>query len=152
MSFCLIAFCFVFANLITMIFANQLGHHTQFAKLLNAKQKQILKNIQQERLTQYIIGTLIGIFISIIALLFIPMKNTTAKSCFGASILLFTQYLYYRLTPKTNGLMVQHLDKPEQVKKWTDIYFWMKNLYISGVVFGLLAYLFFVKFTLCECN
>jgi uncharacterized protein (DUF697 family) len=134
-----------------MIFANQLGHHTQFQRLLNSKQKQTLNNIRQERLTQYIIGTLLGIIISASILIFIPMKNTTAKSCFGASILLFIQYVYYRLTPKTHGLMVQHLDNPEQIQKWTDIYFWMKNLYLSGMIFGLLAYLFFVKFVICEC-
>lgn len=151
MSFCLIGFAFVFANLVTMLLANYMGYHTQFIRSLGEEQKETYFFIKNERMKHYLVGTLLGILLATVLMIFVNMKNTTAKACVGAVVLLFTQYVYYSLAPKTKGLMVQYLDNEEQKKLWVDIYHWMRMLYVSGMVFGVFAYFFFVKFALCEC-
>ena len=47
--------------------------------------------------------------------------------------------VFYKGFPKST-YMLYHLDKPEQVAAWTDIYRYMKKIWMLSFVFAIISY------------
>ena len=150
MMYCLIAFFLICASLFTMIFANYYGDHTKFTQLLNKKQLEKYNHIKTERLNIFLKASFIGFILSLLTYFTFPKLTGNTGACLLASIYLITQTIIYQLYPK-GPLMVTYLDKEEQRKVWSDIYYHMKTLNISGGLLGVAAYFFFAKY-LCGCT
>lgn len=149
MLYCLIAFALLFASLTTMIFANIYGDHTKFRSIMNQYQFEKYTEIRRKRLQIFLIASSLGLVSALLVGLIYKPKSSNVSACILASIYFVVQYLVYQLYPK-GPLMVTYLDTEEQRKVWSDIYYHMKTLYISGGVLGVGAFFFFTKY-LCEC-
>ena len=149
MMYCLIAFVLLFASLTTMIFANIYGDHTKFRSILNQLQFEKYTEIRRKRLHIFLMASSLGLVSALLTRFVYKPKSSNLSGCVLASIYFVVQYLVYQLYPK-GPLMVTYLDTEEQRKVWSDIYYHMKTLYISGGLLGVGAFFFLTKY-LCDC-
>ena len=139
--FCIIGYVLLFAS----IFMNLLKDndiHKKFMDLLDKKQKIIYKNIINERISIYISGIFLGLFIGFLFLLFYP--KTKYRTCKIISIIMITKLIYYYIYPKST-YMLKHLSNQEQVNEWTNIYISMKNLWIKSLILSFISYILIVS-------
>ena len=149
--FCLVAFLFLFASILTMAFANIYGDHTKFMELLDENQKKKYVEIKNIRKRAHLMGSVLGLILALIAFYNIQTKlSGNLRGCIFASVFFIVQYLTYNYYPK-GPLMVTYLDKEEQRKAWGDVYYHMKHMYMSGAVLGVLAFYFFGRY-MCGCG
>jgi uncharacterized protein YacL len=122
-----------------MITCEQCQPFISYRNSLSQEQLKIYQMVSKERLMLAIQGLALGIFLSFVVLLI--YKNTlnpVSNACLFTAIALFTQYLYYMLTPKLS--MLQFLDNKEQVNEWYKVYRFMQNRYHMGMLFGAIGY------------
>jgi hypothetical protein len=151
MFYCLVAFALLFASLTTMIFANVYGDHTKFRSVINQLQFEKYVQIKKTRLNIYLLASAMALVTAIFAAYLLPKKmSSNMTACALAAIYFVVQYLIYNLYPK-GPLMVTYLDTEEQRRVWSDIYYHMKTLYISGGILGVGAFFFFSKY-ICDCS
>ena len=62
--------------------------------------------------------------------------------CIIGAITLVVNYFYYILSPKSS-YMIEHLKDIEQNKAWLKIYRMMQIKYHIGLIFGIIAVMFF---------
>jgi uncharacterized protein YacL len=112
----------------------------ELTSVLNEEQLQRYKKIANERRNHMIIGYILGLALSIVAVL--STKNKVYQVCYAITITYFVSYFYYTLAPKSD-YMVIHLETEEQRRAWLAVYLKMKNNYhlsfILGIVFVALA-------------
>jgi len=111
-------------------------------KLPNNLQKRY-ENISKERmkisLYGYGIGLLISLFVIFYNIKINHMKlNNISLVCTVMAISFLTNYFYYTLSPKSDW-MLNHVNNPEQVKAWLQMYREMSFNYHSGLVLGIIA-------------
>jgi uncharacterized membrane protein len=151
MFYCLVAFVLFFASLTTMTLANIYGDHTKFRSVINQLQFEKYMEIKRTRLNIFLIASSIGLITAILTAYLLPKRmSSNMSACLLAAIYFVVQYLIYNLYPK-GPLMVTYLDTKEQREVWSDIYYHMKTLYISGGLLGVLAFFFFSKY-ICDCS
>jgi uncharacterized protein YacL len=112
--------------------------HNLLRNTLSEELDKKYEKIAKQRRNHYILGLLIGLFIS-----YIVIKNTNIKNYFTRITLFFTitlgtAIIFYMIMPKSD-YMLNHLKTPEQNKRWLDIYKTMKNRYLLGFILGILA-------------
>jgi len=137
--YCFIGFTLLFASFfISFIDTNQ-DHFYEFNDLLNEEQQHKYKEIIKERTQIYITGTMLGLFIGLYYIM--NQKNKKNISiCKYLAIVLGIQLIFYKIHPKSK-LMLHYLTTTEQVQKWAEIYTYMKNRWISAIIFGICGYL-----------
>ena len=111
-------------------------------KLPNNLQKKY-ENISKERIKISLYGYGIGLLISLFVIFYnIKIKhmklNNISLVCTVMAICFLTNYFYYILSPKTDW-MLNHINNPEQVKAWLQMYREMSFNYHSGLVLGIIA-------------
>tara|TARA_Y100001958_G_C21206831_1_gene532838 strand:- start:801 stop:1193 length:393 start_codon:yes stop_codon:yes gene_type:complete len=114
-------------------------HFYEFNDMLNEEQQNQYKKIILERTKIYIIGTMIGLLAGLYYI--IQQKNKSNISiCKYLAIVLGIQLIFYKIHPKSK-LMLHYLTTKEQVKKWAEIYTYMKTKWITSLVFGFFGFL-----------
>src|SRR5690606_24623586 len=103
---CLVAFILIGASLFTLFKCDNCGY---YRASLNRKQLLIYNDIIYERKNIAIQGLILGLIIAFIFIYFSHKTlNPFACGCSFAAIILFIQYLYYMLYPKSD-YMILHL-------------------------------------------
>ena len=126
--------------LLSSVFMMFLKDHNLFLKFMNTlnnKQKEIYKRIIQERFLLYFGGMLLGIFLGLLYLYY--SKKSDRSICIFIVIVFVTKMIFYKGYPKST-YMLYHLDNPEQVSAWTDIYRYMKKIWMLSFVFAIISY------------
>lgn len=136
-TICSVAVVFLLSS-IFMMFLKDEKLFTNFMNTLNKDQKKIYFKIIRERTMLYIGGMLLGLFLGFI---YLSMnKNTNMNICAFITIIFITQIVFYKIYPKST-YMLYHLDKQEQVSAWTDIYTYMKKIYMFSFILAIVSYI-----------
>jgi ABC-type antimicrobial peptide transport system permease subunit len=126
--------------LLSSVFMMFLKDHNLFIKFmntLNGEQKEIYHKIIRERLSLYFGGMLLGILIGLIYLFY--TKKSERSICIFIIIVFLTKMIVYKGYPKST-YMLYHLDKKEQVSAWTDIYTYMKKIWMLSFILAIISY------------
>ena len=126
--------------LLSSVFMMFLKDHNLFLKFMNTlnnDQKGIYNKIIKERLSLYFGGMLLGIFLGLLYLFY--NKKSERSICIFIVIVFITKMIVYKGYPKST-YMLYHLDKKEQVDAWTDIYTYMKKIWMLSFVFAIISY------------
>lgn len=111
-------------------------------KLPSGLQKRY-ENISEERKKISIHGYILGLVFSLL-IIFYNLKikgqklNTTSLVCTVMATCFLTNYFYYMLTPKSDW-MLNHINNPEQVKAWLQMYREMSYNYHAGLALGIIG-------------
>ena len=111
-------------------------------KLPSGLQKRY-ENISEERKKISIHGYILGLVFSLL-IIFYNLKikgqklNTTSLVCTVMATCFLTNYFYYMLTPKSDW-MLNHINNPEQVKAWLQMYREMSHNYHAGLALGIIG-------------
>jgi len=116
-----------------------------FLSILNEKQREIYKNIVNERRNIYYSGYVLGLLISLLLISFLYYNNVKLSKinmiCLIMSISFVSSYFFYILSPKKNH-MILHLTNEKQREEWLNVYRYMQYNYHMGLFLGLLANVF----------
>ena len=115
-----------------------------FSNELDQKYEKIIK----ERRNHYILGLVIGLLCSFIAVKFVNITNNFHRVSFFLAFTLGTSVVIYMILPKSD-YMLNHLKTPEENKKWLQVYNTMKFRYFGGFILGALASIPF-SYVLCK--
>ena len=101
------------------------------------------KTISEERkkisIHGYILGLVFSLFIIFYNLKFKGQRlNTISLVCTVMATCFLTNYFYYMLSPKSDW-MLNHINNPEQVKAWLQMYREMSYNYHAGLAFGIIG-------------
>jgi len=87
----------------------------------------------------YILGLIFSLFIIFYNLKIKGVKmNTFSLVCTVMATCFLTNYFYYMLSPKTDW-MLNHINSPEQVKAWLQMYREMSFNYHAGLALGIIG-------------
>ena len=136
-TICSVAVVFLLSS-IFMMFLKDEKLFTNFMNTLDEDQKKIYFKIIRERTMLYIGGMLLGLFLGVV---YLSMnKKTGMNICAFITIVFVTQIVFYKVYPKST-YMLYHLDKKEQVSSWTDIYTYMKKIYMLSFLLAIISYI-----------
>ena len=137
--YCLVGVTLLLSSFFMSFIDTKQDHFYEFNDMLNEEQQNQYKKIILERTKIYIIGTMIGLLAGLYYI--IQQKNKSNISiCKYLAIVLGIQLIFYKIHPKSK-LMLHYLTTKEQVKKWAEIYTYMKTKWITSLVFGFCGYL-----------
>lgn len=136
---CSLAFI-VLISMIFMLFI--VDKSSELTTVLNEEQLERYKKIANERRNHMIVGYILGLLLSVIAVLTVTDK--VYKVCYAITITYFVSYFYYTLVPKSDYMLI-HLETEEKRRAWLAVYLKMKNNYhlsfLLGIIFvGLAVY------------
>jgi uncharacterized protein YacL len=111
-------------------------------KLPNNLQKRY-ENISEERKKISIHGYILGLVFSLFIIFYnVNLKgqrlNPFALVCTVMATCFLTNYFYYMLSPKSDW-MLNHINNPEQVKAWLQMYREMSYNYHAGLALGIIG-------------
>ena len=137
--YCFIGISLLLSSFYISFIDTKQNNFYEFNDLLSEEQQKKYKQIILERTQIYIIGTILGLFAGLYYI--IKQKNKKKISiCKYLAIVLGIQLIFYKIHPKSK-LMLHYLTTTEQVQKWAEIYTYMKNRWISAIIFGICGYL-----------
>jgi hypothetical protein len=115
----------------------------EYKKQLPSNLQNLYKKIQSERLRINYYGYSLGLFLSLIIILYNysfkrSKLTTTSLVCLVIVVSFFTNYFYYILSPKSD-YMLNHINSPEQIKAWLTMYREMQYKYHFGMVIGIMG-------------
>ena len=101
------------------------------------------ENISEERRKISIHGYILGLIFSLFIIFYnLKLKgqrlNTFALVCTVMATCFLTNYFYYMLSPKSDW-MLNHINNPEQVKAWLQMYREMSYNYHAGLALGIIG-------------
>ena len=101
------------------------------------------KIISEERKKISIHGYILGLVFSLLIIFYnIKIKgqklNTISLVCTVMATCFLTNYFYYMLSPKSDW-MLNHINNPEQVKAWLQMYREMSYNYHAGLALGIIG-------------
>ena len=135
-TICSVAVVFLLSS-IFMMFLKDEKLFTNFMNTLNDEQKNIYFKIIKERTMLYVGGMILGL---LLGLIYLSMnKKTGLNICAFITIIFITQIVFYKVYPKST-YMLYHLDDPKQVSAWTDIYTYMKKIYMLSFFMAIISY------------
>ena len=135
-TICSVAVVFLLSS-IFMMFLKDEKLFTNFMNTLNDKQKNIYFKIIKERTMLYVGGMILGLLLGFI---YLSMnKKTGLNICAFITIIFITQIVFYKVYPKST-YMLYHLNDPKQVSAWTDIYTYMKKIYMLSFFMAIISY------------
>ena len=136
-TICSVAVVFLLSS-IFMMFLKDEKLFTNFMNTLDEDQKKVYFKIIRERIMLYIGGMLLGLLLGFI---FLSMnKKSGMNICAFITIVFVTQIVFYKIYPKST-YMLYHLNDPKQVSAWTDIYTYMKKIYMLSFVLAIISYI-----------
>lgn len=136
-TICSVAVVFLLSS-IFMMFLKDEKLFTNFMNTLDEDQKKVYFKIIRERIMLYIGGMLLGLCLGVI---YLSMnKKTGMNICAFITIVFVTQIVFYKIYPKST-YMLYHLNDPKQVSAWTDIYTYMKKIYMLSFVLAIISYI-----------
>ena len=136
-TICSVAVVFLLSS-IFMMFLKDEKLFANFMNTLNKDQKNIYFKIIRERTMLYIGGMLLGLLLGFI---FLSMnKKSGMNICAFITIVFVTQLVFYKVYPKST-YMLYHLDNKNQVSAWTDIYTYMKKIYMLSFFLAIVSYI-----------
>lgn len=115
----------------------------QYKSSLSSDLQQRYAKISEERKYIGYQGYILGLVLSL-GIIFYNLKikgskmGNTSLVCTVVATSFLTNYFYYMLSPKTDW-MLNHMDKPEEVKAWLSMYREMQYNYHMGLVLGIVA-------------
>lgn len=135
---CAFAIAFIVAA-IYMFFTSKSTADT-IEKTLDNDQKKIYEQIVKERLKIYYIGSLVGLFLAVLYVIFYYKKQTTLYLiCSFVVIFFVTQIVVYMIYPKS-WYMLDYINTNEQAKAWMQVYNKMMRNYMIGFTLGLIGF------------
>ena len=136
-TICSVAVVFLLSS-IFMMFLKDEKLFTNFMNTLDEDQKKVYFKIIREWIMLYIGGMLLGLCLGVI---YLSMnKKTGMNICAFITIVFVTQIVFYKIYPKST-YMLYHLNDPKQVSAWTDIYTYMKKIYMLSFVLAIISYI-----------
>ena len=135
-NICSIAIVILFSS-VFMMFLKDHNLFIKFMDTLNSEQKEIYHKIIRERLSLYLGGMLLGILIGLIYLFY--TKKSERSICIFIIIVFLTKMIVYKGYPKST-YMLYHLDRKDQVSAWTDIYTYMKKIWMLSFILAIISY------------
>ena len=101
------------------------------------------ENISEERRKISIHGYILGLIFSLFIIFYnLKLKgqrlNTFSLVCTVMATCFLTNYFYYMLSPKSDW-MLNHINNPEQVKAWLQMYREMSYNYHAGLALGIIG-------------
>ena len=138
-TICSVAFILLLSSFF-MMFLKDEKLFTNFMNTLNDKQKTLYNKIIKERMMIYSGGMLTGLLLGIVYLYM--NKKSAMNICAFITIVLVTQFIFYKVYPKST-YMLYHLDDPKQVSAWTDIYTYMKKIWMFSFFLAIVSYIIF---------
>ena len=109
----------------------------RYLNTLDTKQTAVFNMVHKERMTIYLTGMTIGLLLGLLVLNLV--QPGAARTCSFVVTVLGTNILYYYLHPKST-YMLNHLNTPEQVNAWLDVYRYMQYNQYFGFLLGAMAY------------
>jgi hypothetical protein len=140
---CMISAVFI----IGMIYFYNMTNKSEIVKYYKEKLPSDLQKryetISEERKKISIHGYILGLVFSLFIIFYnLNLKgkrlNTTSLVCTVMATCFLTNYFYYMLSPKSDW-MLNHINNPEQVKAWLQMYREMSYNYHAGLAFGIIG-------------
>ena len=144
---CSISFFISIMFIIAMIYSNIAAYENKTIKnykdQLPNNLKDVYDRICKERLKIYYQGYILGLFLSLIIIIYNYKVKENKLSLFSIICIVLatsfiTNYFYYTLYPKTDW-MLNNITDQSQVKIWLNMYKHMKIYYHTGLLLGLIA-------------
>ena len=111
----------------------------QYKKQLSPELQKRYKKIAKERMIISYYGYGLGLILSLFVIFYLKQKKRTfSLVCTVMATCFLTNYFYYMLSPKSDW-MLNHIDSPEQVKAWLQMYREMSYNYHMGIVLGIIG-------------
>lgn len=134
---CTLAFIVLISMLYMLLVVDK---SKELTSTLTDEQMTRYKKIANERRNHMIVGYILGLLLSIVAIL--SVKDKVLQVCYAITITYVVSYFYYTLVPKSDYMLI-HLDTEEQRRAWLKVYLKMKNNYhlsfVLGIIFVALA-------------
>ena len=142
---CALASAFLGGSIWTMT-ANK---NQKLYNMMDEKNKQAFMKIKKERMTIWLKASLLGLIFSLVYVHYIKEidenSNVFSHSCMSVLVYFTVQYLFYTFHPKSDW-MLNYIENKEQAKIWLDNYKEMKSKWHTGLVLGVIGYLFLCIF------
>lgn len=138
-NYCIIGVTLLLSSFFMSFIDTKQDHFYEFNDMLNEDQQNQYKKIILERTKIFITGTIIGLLVGLYYIMKQKNKNNISI-CTYLTIVLGIQLIFYKIHPKSK-LMLHYLTTTDQVKKWAEIYTYMKTKWITSVIFGFFGYL-----------
>lgn len=112
----------------------------QYKKQLSPDLQKRYEKITRERMIISYNGYGLGLLLSFFIIFYLKKKKirTFSLVCTIMATCFLTNYFYYMLSPKSDW-MLNHIDSPEQVKAWLQMYREMSYNYHMGIVLGIIG-------------
>lgn len=134
---CTLAFI-VLISMLYMLFV--VDKSKELTSTLTSEQMESYKKIALERRNHMIVGYVLGLLLSVVAIL--TVRDKVLQVCYAITITYVVSYFYYTLVPKSDYMLI-HLNTEEQRRGWLKVYLKMKNNYhlsfVLGIIFVALA-------------
>lgn len=138
--FCMMAYTAVITHLLLLFYQISGAHEVQEMKNgFSESQKKIYKEIQQERRIHYIYGTLVGLALAILYMVYV--KDIKHPICTFVGISTIVGQNFYLFMPKSKW-MVEYLEHPQDIFNWNKVY--KKFQYLSAYG-NFLGFIFFAS-------
>jgi uncharacterized protein YacL len=133
--------------IIGMIYFYNMTNKSEIVKYYKEKLPSDLQKryetISEERKKISIHGYILGLVFSLFIIFYnLNLKgkrlNTTSLVCTVMATCFLTNYFYYMLSPKSDW-MLNHINNPEQVKAWLQMYREMSYNYHAGLALGIIG-------------
>ena len=140
---CIISFVFIIGMIYFYNMTDKSKIVKQYKESLPFNLQKRYENIAKERMRIGLYGYGLGLVISLL-IIFYNLKikgmkmNNFALICTVMATCFLTNYFYYMLSPKSDW-MLNHINSPEQVKAWLQMYREMSYNYHMGLVLGIIA-------------
>ena len=144
---CSVSCSIFFIFIVGMIYFYNMTSHNKVVKEYRAKfppeLQTLYDKIASERMFISYYGYFLGFFLSMAIIFYnIRLKKNKLSNhslvCIVASTCFLTNYFYYILSPKSDW-MLRHIQDPELVKAWLQMYRVMQFNYHMGMVLGIIA-------------
>ena len=111
----------------------------QYKTQLSPELQKRYEKITKERMIISYYGYGLGLLLSLFVIFYLKQKKRTfSLVCTVMATCFLTNYFYYMLSPKSDW-MLNHIDSPEQVKAWLQMYREMSYNYHMGIVLGIIG-------------
>ena len=140
---CMVSLVFIIGMIYFYNKTNNNAIVKHYKEQLPSDLKILYDKIAGERKMISIYGYILGFIISLIIIFYnLNLKgkklSTIPIFCIVLSTSFVTNYFYYILSPKTDW-MINHLNSPEQIKAWLQMYREMQYNYHMGLVLGIIG-------------
>ena len=142
-NYCAIGFILIISKIYMLFSYNKYDLMINFMNKLDNKELNIYLKIINERRNIYLQGMLLGLVLAVLYVLLVKnnKNNKIMTACIFVTIVIVTNTIYYLLKPKST-YMLNHIVEQDKIEAWLKIYKYMQRIYITGILLGILSYVF----------